>query len=157
MPGKDWDGNYVKGGQGDYYCDANQVGGTFCPEFDIMEANKFSWQTTSHKCNAPSGNGHYDWCDGAGQDMKNYGWSDGYGPGNGTIDTNRKFNIKIDFTGPDKFYGYTQTFTQDGKSVQFKGYSGYSQALTDDLNGHMAYAFSNWGPGGSEWLDSGRC
>ena len=43
MPGKDWNGNYVKGGQGDYYCDANQVGGTFCPEFDIMEANKFSW------------------------------------------------------------------------------------------------------------------
>ena len=89
--------------------------------------------------------------------MKNYGWNDGYGPGASKIDTNRKFNIKIEYTGPDKFYGYTQTFTQDGNSIQFKGYSGYSQALTDDMNGHMAYAFSNWGPGGSEWLDGGRC
>ena len=47
--------------------------------------------------------------------MKNYGWNDGFGPGASKIDTSRKFNVKIDFTGPDKFYGYTQTFTQDGK------------------------------------------
>ena len=43
MPGKDQNGNYVTGGQGDYYCDANQVGGTFCPEFDIMEADMYSY------------------------------------------------------------------------------------------------------------------
>ena len=28
---------------GYYYCDANAIAGEFCPEFDIMQANKFSW------------------------------------------------------------------------------------------------------------------
>ena len=53
--------------------------------------------------------------------------------------------------------GYTITHTQDGKTAQFGGYSGYSEALSDDMNGNMAYAFSLWGPGGTEWLDGGRC
>lgn len=39
MPGKDMDGKPGQGGDGDYYCDANNVGGQWCPEFDIMEAN----------------------------------------------------------------------------------------------------------------------
>ena len=158
MPGKDWNGNYVKGGQNDYYCDANKVGGTFCPEFDIMEANRFSFQTTAHKCDAPSSKGYYSNCDGRGADLKNFGWYDGYGPGASNIDTAKKFNVKIDFTGPaPTLHGYTITMTQDDKSIQFKGYSGYSQALSDDMNGHMAYTFSNWGPQGGEWLDGGRC
>ena len=25
------------------------------------------------------------------------------------------------------------------------------------MNGHMAYAFSLWGPNGTDWLDGGRC
>ena len=25
------------------------------------------------------------------------------------------------------------------------------------MNGHMAYAFSLWGPSGTDWLDGGRC
>jgi len=38
-PALDWNGNPVPGSGNDYYCDANQVGGSWCPEFDIMEAN----------------------------------------------------------------------------------------------------------------------
>ena len=39
LPAKSKDGWYVKGGDGYYYCDSNGNGGSFCPEFDIMEAN----------------------------------------------------------------------------------------------------------------------
>ena len=122
-----------------------------------MEANKFSWQTTAHKCNAPSDVGYYDWCDPAGGDMMDRMPDYGYGPADGMIDTRRKFHVKTEFNGPDKFYGYTQTFTQISNSVQNVADSGYSQTLTDSENGHMAYAFSNWGTGEAEWLDHGRC
>ena len=60
MPAKDSSGNYTAGDDGLWYCDANQVGGTYCPEFDIMEANKYAYQTTPHSCNSPSSTGHYD-------------------------------------------------------------------------------------------------
>ena len=36
------------GRDGEYYCDANQVGGTYCPEMDVMEANKFAMASTPH-------------------------------------------------------------------------------------------------------------
>ena len=35
------------------YCDANQVGGHWCPEFDIMEANKYAFHVTGHTCDKP--------------------------------------------------------------------------------------------------------
>lgn len=41
------------------YCDAAQVGGHFCPEFDIMEANKFAYRGTAHKCDPPTSEGAY--------------------------------------------------------------------------------------------------
>ena len=41
MPGKKQDGTYWNT-DGYYYCDANQVGGNYCPEFDIMEANQWA-------------------------------------------------------------------------------------------------------------------
>jgi len=62
MPAKDINGNYNAGPDGFYYCDANQVGGTFCPEFDILEANKYAIQVAPHYCDAPNENGFYHQC-----------------------------------------------------------------------------------------------
>ena len=66
MPAKDWNGNYTPGEDGFYYCDANQVGGTYCPEFDIMEANKYAMQVTPHYCDSPTDKGHYNSCNRSG-------------------------------------------------------------------------------------------
>jgi hypothetical protein len=45
------------GESGDYYCDANAVGGQWCPEIDIMEANLKAFQVTPHICY-----GQQSWC-----------------------------------------------------------------------------------------------
>lgn len=46
------------------YCDSKQDGGYFCPEFDIMEANKFAYRSTGHRCVDPDAEtGIYSNCD----------------------------------------------------------------------------------------------
>ena len=51
MPAKTASGTPEPGPWNNYYCDANDVGGHWCPEMDLMEANNVSWQTTPHRCN----------------------------------------------------------------------------------------------------------
>ena len=65
------------------YCDANQVGGYWCPEFDIMESNKYGLTGTAHACPAPV-NGIWSNCDRIGQcttDVLLNGIANSYGPG----------------------------------------------------------------------------
>ena len=86
------------------YCDANQVGGFWCPEFDMMEANKHAFHVTGHKCDQPSQTSEglvYDNCDRGGQCtldvLKNDDEYD-YGPGSEfTIDTRSTFHVRTDF------------------------------------------------------------
>ena len=62
MPGYDAQQHEAPSGAGDFYCDANKVGGVWCPEMDIMEANTYAWHTTPHHCDAPQGK-YYSGCD----------------------------------------------------------------------------------------------
>ena len=82
MPGKQSNGDYAPSGDNMYYCDANQVGGVFCPEFDIMEANQWAFHTTAHACDAPNANGHYSNCDRGGSCTAELHNDSDYGPGN---------------------------------------------------------------------------
>jgi len=98
-PGKDTNGNFNAGPAGDYYCDANNVGGQWCPEMDIMEANKYAMRMTPHKCDAPNSKGHYFNCDrgGCGKSLHSISWNS-YGPGGQyRINTNNWFHVKVDF------------------------------------------------------------
>mmetsp|Transcript_14940 Transcript_14940/g.18801 ORF Transcript_14940/g.18801 Transcript_14940/m.18801 type:complete len:101 (+) Transcript_14940:2047-2349(+) len=80
------------------YCDAAQVGGFFCPEFDIMEANKYAFRSTGHTCDAPSLSGVYSNCDGDGScsmDILQSGTNDDYGPGDSyVINTLKPFTVE---------------------------------------------------------------
>merc|ERR1719383_716267 len=47
----------ANGGEGgDYYCDANFVGGQWCPEYDCLESNRHTIAGTLHTCNGSPGN-----------------------------------------------------------------------------------------------------
>ena len=48
------------------YCGAGKSAKAACPEFDIMEANKYGFRATSHRCDPPDENGIFDQCDHSG-------------------------------------------------------------------------------------------
>merc|ERR1719210_1506410 len=82
-----------RGGQPPYYCDANQVGGQWCPEVDIMEANTAAFQSTPHKCDEPQ-NGAYFYCDREGCAQNTRDLLKAYGPGSQfTVDTRHPFDV----------------------------------------------------------------
>ena len=60
MPAKDEEGNGVEGSDTMFYCDAFNTGGTKCPQFYNMTANTYGFRSSSHDCDEPNENGHYD-------------------------------------------------------------------------------------------------
>jgi hypothetical protein len=160
MPGKDSSGNYWNT-DGYYYCDANQVGGNYCPEFDLIEANQFTAQTTPHSCNSPSSAGFYDYCNRSGscwQNTKNnLAYSD-YGPGDSyKINTLKEFTGRVDFHNNGQFDSFTVTYMQDGKSVSMNtGDCEETKKMTNDIRNGMAFAFSSWETM-DNWLWGDRC
>ena len=162
MPGKHDDGSLWMDTDGWGYCDANQVDGNWCPEFDLMEANKWSWATTPHKCDAPNDKGHYYHCDQGGQCAQNITdqleWS-GYGPGDSyTINTDLPFHAKIEFfaDGAGQFSTFTTTMTQNGREQAMTGDCSYLNNMSSDLSNGMGFVVSNWG-GDASWLWHDRC
>jgi len=99
------------------YCDANQVGGHFCPEFDIMEANKYAFRSTGHKCDQPNAAGIYDNCDRGGQchfDVLEDMSAMDFGPGPlYKINTENPFNVGQYFKEDNGvFTGYSTIISQ---------------------------------------------
>jgi hypothetical protein len=99
LPGLDQYGNFFPSSSNDYYCDANDVGGNFCPEEDVMEANNAAYAATPHKCVAPTSKGYYASCDKGGCGVNSYKQNaQGYGPGPSfLINTKLPFNVSTNY------------------------------------------------------------
>ena len=157
MPGLDFDGHPSKGG-GDYYCDANNVGGQWCPEFDIMEANTYAWHTTPHMCDSKTDKGHYNHCDQSGSCFQiakqKLDGQDGPG-GQFKINTLQQFHVKISFEESGHF---KVEMSQNGQTISMASDSScdsYINSIKGDLYNNMAIAVSSWGGsyGDMSWLD----
>eukprot|EP01012_Entosiphon_sulcatum_P009107 TRINITY_DN15044_c0_g1_i2.p1 TRINITY_DN15044_c0_g1~~TRINITY_DN15044_c0_g1_i2.p1 ORF type:complete len:343 (+),score=65.74 TRINITY_DN15044_c0_g1_i2:350-1378(+) len=151
---------------GDYYCDANHSCGAWCPEIDIMEANKYAFQGTMHECDPPEGN-YYTQCDRIGCGKNTYRTSpQAYGPGaNYTIDTRAAFDVSASFV-PNAQGQLAQVITelrQQGRAFRMVHDdtcgTGYLASLTEPLRQGFAITASYWGTNGSRmsWLDVPPC
>lgn len=143
------------GAGNDWYCDANNVGGQACPEFDLSEMNSNTHKTVMHGCATPWKEEN---CDKWGPPASTF---NGRTFQRGAdIDSTRPFTVKHTFT-------WTQvvtTITQNGRAVSrtmnglntemgmphLKGRpNGMSEALRDG----QVIAISFWGNEDMSWLD----
>ena len=144
------------GDNGEYYCDADKLMGYYCPDMDIMEANKFAMASTAHAC-LSSTPPYYPTCDrqGCGKnvleaDLKSYG------PGK-RINTDKPFTASVLFIADNKILTkVSNTFYQDNQVFSFNSCnSDYLPRIGPNL-ASMVITMSIWGvphPGGMKWLD----
>lgn len=150
-------------GQLAYYCDSNKVGGQWCPEIDLMEANNHAFQATPHKCD-PTTTGHYNSCDrgGCGQSTRDRPNSYGMGP-QFTIDTTRPFDVQTDFLEAYGVFTGLRTTLRQGRQEVVLDFSNcdteYMRGLSDPLSSGMALRITYWGEQAETmaWLDSPPC
>jgi len=152
-----------RGGQAPYYCDANQVGGQWCPEVDIMEANSAVFSSTAHKCD-PATNGHYDSCDRSGCSDNSRDEPDAYGPGSSyTIDTRKPFEVRTEFPASgSELKGMRTILRQSGKQITMMHSTcqpEYFAALSEAMAAGMSLRITYWGDRAEtmSWLDSPPC
>jgi len=160
MPGYTPTGSF----QSDYYCDANNVGGTWCPEMDLMEANQKAFAVAPHKCDPKQGNAYTN-CDRSGCSRKFHSISGAYGYGAGyKINTQMPFTMSWTFkTSGGLLSTIVSTLKQGTNSVSITldggcG-SGYLASMTEAFRAGMVPVFSFWGDSGStmQWLDVPPC
>jgi len=140
------------GGSGDYYCDANCVGGNCCPEMDLFEANRHAIQITPHRCTGTTSG-----CDGSGCAKNTQSINNGFGPASTyTINSLSSFNVKITFTSSS----ITSVISQGSKSITLThgGECGstYLSDFSKSLTAGMVPVWSYW-QGGMSWLDGPAC
>jgi len=143
------------GSNGDYYCDANAVGGSACSEMDLFEANRHAIQITPHRCSGS--------CDGNGCAKNTQSINKGFGPDSTfTINSASAFTVKICFTkGSDgKLSGISSVISQGSKSITLSHGSecgsGYLADMGTALGLGMVPVWSYW-QGSMSWLDSPAC
>mmetsp|Transcript_89375 Transcript_89375/g.252218 ORF Transcript_89375/g.252218 Transcript_89375/m.252218 type:complete len:628 (+) Transcript_89375:32-1915(+) len=152
-----------------YYCDANMVCGQWCPELDIMEANRMTLQATPHKCDV-SGSPMFNSCDrsGLGRNTKEVANSFGVGAEH-TIDTSLPFEVSTTFGGTNgsgapgtaTFTSMKTTMRQAGRELVLDNQAGapYLQGMVDDMSKGMSIRVTYWGhdAGTMKWLDGSMC
>ncbi|CAK9000092.1 unnamed protein product [Durusdinium trenchii] len=137
------------GEYGDYYCDANCVGGNCCAEFDLAEMNNQALQITNHNC-----------------DPVMRFVPPEFGPGSDTIDTTQPFNYSLTFH--QNIYGdgdpnnnlvaYARVWQHDTAVV--KSFGGQGSALNSqwqNLADGMVLVVDYWESGSMQWLDGTGC
>lgn len=155
MPAYRADQQPQPGKNGEYYCDANDVGGTYCPEMDVMEANKYAMASTAHTCQYVPPH-YYSSCDrgGCGRNVLDADYN-GYGPGK-RIDTNKPFSFSVSFItgGNGRLSTVRNVFSQGYERVQFDSCNpDYLQWMGMSLPG-IVMSVSLWeANGGMGWLD----
>lgn len=166
MPAYDANNAPTPTSSNDYYCDANEVSGVYCPEMDVMEANSAAFQVTPHKCASPQGR-YFPTCDRGGCGVNsNRVDAQGYGPGGGyTIDSTRAFNVTTVFAAAGGvLLNVTTVLAQAGKTfvmihTDSNCGAGYLEGLSPSLGSGMTLVLSLWGSTGSgmSWLDVPPC
>jgi len=152
---------------GDYYCDANNVCGSFCPEIDLFEANNRALQVTPHTCDSPQGK-YFAHCDGAGcgqnthrNDPNSYGLGSNF-----IINTQYPFRVSTSFRSTNGLLtSVTTVLSQNSRSFTMvhnstKCGSNYLPNLTNALNNGMVVTASHWSGETGEtmaWLDVPPC
>ena len=143
------------------------MGGTWCPEIDLLEANRDALQVTPHKCDPPNSQGYYSSCDRGGCAQNTYKLDpNAFGPGGQyTIDTTRTFVINTTFAASSgTLSGMYTTLAQGSNTFKISHTpsicgSGYLSSLSDVLSRGMTVVFTSWGDSGSSmsWLDVPPC
>ena len=169
MPAKDSSGSPAPSHGGDFYCDANAVGGFWCTEMDIMEANEAAFAATPHACVAAH-NGFVPQCDkgGCSANTKSHSAAFGVGP-SFSINTQLPFTVTTEFPAGANgtvLSAVTTTLWQGGRSfvlshVDATCGAGYLERVSAGLMQGMVPTLSVWGDkaSGSDmtWLDSPPC
>merc|ERR1719369_1288425 len=149
-------------GSGDYYCDGNMGNGIWCPEYDVLEANKYTIATTLHTCKG-DGNGNWDSCDRSGCQVNAY-YVDPtiMCPDESCqVNTNNPFTISH-FQNSEVA---NTKLSQDGSDANWNmcNDGGYLSTMASSYS-DMVFCASLWGGGGIDmgWLDgmtgcSGEC
>ena len=169
MPGVAADGTPAPSSDGDGYCDANKVGGTWCTEIDLIEANSAAMAATPHACDAPEANGFVPHCDGGGCSLGTKNNATLFGPGPAfLIDTLHPFAVVTSFPVDSQgaLAAVSTVVKQGGASFTLSHTPGgcgshWSSTLTAALAGGMVPTFSLWGDTASgadmTWLDQPPC
>jgi len=141
---------------GDFYCDANYVGGSGCPEYDVMEANKHNLASTIHTCKKMIVQDKWYDCDRWGCMMTAYNMDmEMMCPDEKcTINTNKPFRIS-------SFQNSSVAFTQmeqEGRSTRFDlCHQPVLSTIAQSSFSGMVFSTSLWsypdGGHGMDWLD----
>lgn len=143
---------------GDYYCDANCVGGNCCSEFDLDEANGNAFQVTNHACSSATSG-----CNGGGTPELKWNSGNGFGIGDSySINTKKPFTYSIDFKEENAGTSnanlvITVTLTQGDNSLSHVMSGGEVNTMWQYLAAGMVLVVDYWDASNMFWLDQPPC
>jgi len=139
---------------GDWYCDANYVGGIGCPEYDTLESNKHIVSGALHSCYWDGS--WWQGCDSGGCSSNSWDSASGQVCPGCSIDTQGGPFTVSHFQSPDQANIW---MSQNGNEASFDicyGNGDYLNTMSEYWEDGMVLAFSLWGSCDNNdmwWLD----